>query len=237
MRSSPLTGRGIAVAATLVGMMAVSALIAAQGTQATPPTAAKQPTKQTGTKDTTKTPATSQTNQVTETFSATTANMERGGKQTLKIDVLRWSAEADRAKVFSQVKEHGTDKLEDTLQGLTTVGYVWTADGSLGYSIHYAERQPLAGGGERIILATDRKLGSWERDGWKVSEQTPAVDYPFTVIELRLNAKGIGEGKLSLSTKVTADDQTKTIGLDNYASAPVLLQGVKRTRGTERSAS
>src|SRR5262245_31377740 len=42
----------------------------------------------------------------------------------------------------------------------TTIGYVWT-NGITGYSIKYAYHAPLPDGGERIILATDRRLGAY----------------------------------------------------------------------------
>ena len=54
------------------------------------------------------------------------------------------------------------------------------------------------------------------------------TDYQFTVLELRVDAK-TGEGKSSLTTKVVADNQTKVLSLENYATAPTILQNVKRT--------
>src|SRR4029453_16337947 len=41
-----------------------------------------------------------------------------------------------------------------------TIGYVWTS-GITGYSIKYAYHAPLPDGGERIILATDPRLGAY----------------------------------------------------------------------------
>jgi hypothetical protein len=55
--------------------------------------------------------------------------------------------------------------------------------------------------------------------------------YPFSVIELRLNAKGEGEGKTSSTGKVAVDAAGKTIGLENYGSLPVVLKSVKRRAG------
>jgi hypothetical protein len=57
---------------------------------------------------------------------------------------------------------------------------------------------------------------------------TPATDYDFTLIEIRLTAKGSGEGKTSLLTKVIVDQDAKTIALDDYAAAPAMLQNIKR---------
>ncbi len=76
-----------------------------------------------------------------------------------------------------------------------------------------------------------RRAGRSERGStqWKPAGTEPATGYDFTLIELRLNAKGLGEGKTSLTTKVIVDSQAKTIALDNYAAAPVILQNVKRS--------
>ena len=96
-----------------------------------------------------------------------------------------------------------------------------------GYSIKYAYHASLPDGGERIILATDRRLGAYTT-GWRLAAATPATDYEFTLIEMRLDAKGSGEGKTSLTTKVIVDNEAKTIALDNYAGTPPLFQNVKR---------
>jgi hypothetical protein len=86
---------------------------------------------------------------------------------------------------------------------------------------------PMPSGGERIILATSRALGA-QSPQWKPTGGEPATDYEFTVIELRLNAKGLGEGKTSLTAKVIVDNEAKTIALENYTAAPVILQNVKK---------
>ncbi len=105
-----------------------------------------------------------------------------------------------------------------------TVGYVWT-DEVVGYSIKYARRIPLPAGGERIIIATDRRLGAGTA-GWKPTTGI-ATDYEFTVIEIHVDSKGLGEGKASLATKVILDNETRTPALEGYAAAPAILQNVK----------
>jgi len=107
-----------------------------------------------------------------------------------------------------------------------TLGYIWTND-ITGYSIKYARQVSLPDGGARIILATDRRLGAYTA-AWTPATATPVTDYEFTLIEIRLNAKGSGEGKTSLMTKVIVDQEAKTIALDDYAAAPAMLQHVKR---------
>jgi hypothetical protein len=105
-----------------------------------------------------------------------------------------------------------------------TIGYIWT-DEATGYSIKYAYRLPMPAGGERVVLATSRVLGGGSIQ-WKPTE--PITEYDFTIIELRLNAKGLGEGKTSLTSKVIVDNDARTLAIENYAAAPVILQNVKK---------
>ena len=106
-----------------------------------------------------------------------------------------------------------------------------------GYSIKYAYHASLPDGGERIILATDRVLGA-QTTAWRPVAATPlgaeasaeaaVTDYEFTLFEIRLDAKGLGEGKTSLTTKAILDNEARTVALDNYAATPAILQNVKR---------
>ena len=106
------------------------------------------------------------------------------------------------------------------------VGYIWTNDVT-GYAIKYAYRAPLPDGGERIVLATDRRLGA-HTPAWKPLAPATVTDYEFTLIEIRLDAKGLGEGKTSLTTKVILDNEARTVALENYSATPAIVQNVKR---------
>jgi hypothetical protein len=113
--------------------------------------------------------------------------------------------------------------LATAIAAAPTIGYLWT-DGVTGYSIKYAWRASLANGAERIVLATDRRLGA-HSPAWALAANTPAApNYDFTIIEMELDAKGLGEGKTSLTTRVLADATAKTLALDGYAAAPTLLK-------------
>jgi len=117
------------------------------------------------------------------------------------------------------------DSLAGALKQSTTVGYLWSSEVA-GYAIRYAGKFTAPDGAERIILITDRRLGA-VNDLW-----TPigaaASNYSFSVIELRMNAKGEGEGKASLTGKITVDTAAKSFGLDDYAALPVIFKNVKR---------
>lgn len=148
---------------------------------------------------------------------------------------MRWSTDADRERLAAAFTEKGDAGLQATLEVAPTTGIIWTSE-SLGYALRYAHRVGLPDGGERIIVVTDRRLGAWTRDNpWKATRLQGAPDYPFTLLELRLNRRGLGEGKMSLAAKVTVDQEAKTIALDSYGAAPVLLKGVKRETFAPRS--
>jgi hypothetical protein len=165
-----------------------------------------------------------------EEYSGTTMNMAAGSGTSLSIQVLRWSADADREKVVAAITGKADKEQADLakiLQDTPTVGYIWTG-ASLGYTLKYAHRQTLPDGSQQVVVVTDRPLGSWERTGpWKAGTGSAEADRPITVIELRLNKSGAGQGKMSLSTPFAADEKTKALSLVNYAAAPILLKDVK----------
>ena len=115
--------------------------------------------------------------------------------------------------------------LTSAIVAARTIGFIWT-DEVAGYSIKYAVRSALPTGGERIVLATNRRLGGYTA-GWQPLAASRLTDYEFTVIEIRLDSKGLGEGKASLATPVVVDAEARTVALDNYGAAPPILRNVK----------
>jgi len=111
-------------------------------------------------------------------------------------------------------------RLTAAVKAAPTFGFIW-GDGVTGYSIKYAWHS-LADGTERIVLVTDRHLGASAAD-WAPLPGA-AVDSDFTLIEMRIDARGVGEGKASLGTNVGVDASTRTLALEGYATAPTLLK-------------
>jgi hypothetical protein len=159
-----------------------------------------------------------------ERYTAAAINMNRGAAGTIEITVNRWSSDKDRDRLMSVLMEKGPDKLLDVLQDMPRMGY-FRAPTSVGWDIHFARKLPLPDGGERVVLVTDRRIGFWE-----AANQPRSIDYPFTVIELRLNKDGEGEGKISVATKIIADKENNIVTLENYDTQPVMLKNVKREK-------
>jgi hypothetical protein len=163
-----------------------------------------------------------------EHFTASAINMNRGAAGNIDIVVNRWSSDAERDKLIAVMLNKGPEKLLDALQDMPRMGY-FRSGSSLGWDIHFARRAPNPDGGERVTLITDRRISFGE-----AVNQPRSIDYPFTVIELRLNRDGEGEGKMSIATKITVDKDSNMITLENYDIQPVMLTNVKSERVTHR---
>jgi hypothetical protein len=162
-----------------------------------------------------------------ERYAATAINMGTRGPATIdrvEIVVTQWSPAAQRDRLIRVLFDQGAEKLLDTLQDLPRVGYFKTPE-TLAYDLRYAQRTRLPEGGERVVLATDRYIRFWE-----AARQTRTLDYPFTIIELRFDGDGRGEGKMSVATRVIPDKANNTIVLENWGTQPVMLKDVRRER-------
>jgi hypothetical protein len=164
-----------------------------------------------------------QTSGTPERFTALAVNTTQGGTAQVEIAIDRWSTDQERSTLLKALREQGPEKLLSVLQGMRKVGFIRQTTG-IGWDLHYAHREPIPdNGGERIVVGTDRPIGSWE-----AINQPRTIDYPFTVVELRISPNGEGEGKMTYATKIMEDKKTGSIVLENWGTSPVLLQGVHR---------
>jgi hypothetical protein len=121
------------------------------------------------------------------------------------------------------------ERLTNAIKAAPTVGFIWS-DGPTGYSIKYAWRSaPASSRGEgapnaleRVVLVTDRRLGA-NSTAWPAA-QGAAAEAGFTVVEMRIDGKGVGEAKSSLTSPVVVDAAANTLAIDKYSDAPVLLK-------------
>jgi len=113
------------------------------------------------------------------------------------------------------------ERLTTAIKATPTVGFIWS-DGPTGYSVKYAWRAASPDGYERVILAIDRRLGANSTSWPQAAGAAAAAE--FTVMEMRIDGKGLGEAKTSLTSPVVVDAEAKTLALDAYADAPALLK-------------
>lgn len=138
----------------------------------------------------------------------------------VEINIERWSSEAEKSSLLDTLRSSGAEALLSALQNTQRVGYIRTPD-SIGWDLHYAQARPTEDGGQRIVIATDRRISFWE-----LYNNTRSTSYPFTVIEIHLDKDGSGEGRMSIATRVVPS-RDGHIELENYSAQPVMLNSVK----------
>src|SRR6185312_3656157 len=96
--------------------------------------------------------------------------------------------------------------------------------GGLGYPVAAARSKPDAGGGRVIRLMIDRPLSSREE-----ANSLRSADYPFSYVELHLDAGGKGDGMFIAAAKVTLD-VNNTVDIESLGVQPFKLLDVHSSR-------
>ena len=142
----------------------------------------------------------------------------------LDIRLTRWSTAGETERLLTTLREKGPEALLEAVRDAKSVGTIRTP-ASLAYDLRYAQQEILGDGLRRIVLITDRPMSMWE-----TVNRPRSFDYPFTFIELRLNARGEGEGKLNLATRIEISRNGRMLELENYDNQPIALNEVRPTR-------
>ncbi len=162
--------------------------------------------------------------QLPQRFTAVATSLEgrRPAAQQVEIRIDHWSTDAQRDEMLAILRDKGEQALLTALQKLPVVGTIRTPD-SLAYDLRFARHQPWDDGGEQVIIATDRYISYWE-----ATQSLRSTQYPFTVIQMRVDGNGKGQGRISVATKITAAGNE--IVLENYDTQPVALNDVQRQK-------
>ena len=164
-----------------------------------------------------------------DAFAINMSNIATGANARVDIRIDSWSSPEEREQLIMTMIEKGSGALLKALQKSSVKGRfrIPTARPpdphhlSLGLDIRYAWQVPLPDGGKRIVLAMDRYIGFGE-----ARNQPRSIDYPFTLLQIHVDAAGKGEGKMAVATKISFDKEKKQIELENYASEPVRLNNL-----------
>jgi hypothetical protein len=165
-----------------------------------------------------------------ESFTGFAINMNSGpSTQTVDFTVERWSTDAQRDQLLGILQEEkdsyrANEKMLTALQRMPKVGYIRTPE-RLAWDLRYARQMPLEDGGRRIILATDRPVGFRE-----AANRPRTMDYPFTIVEVRLGKDDRGAGKILAGTRIYIDKKTKELVLENYGQQPIRFNEIKRLK-------
>ena len=164
-----------------------------------------------------------------ETFTGVAINMNQGGRGgPVEFTVDTWSTEADRDALLAILKAEkdpyaANEKLLAAVERMPFVGQVRGAGAAGGWNLRLAFQVPLEGGGRRLILVTNRQTTT-QPEGAFTDKR---VDYPFIVVEIRLDQADRGEGKINRGTRLLVDKDDHFV-LENYDRLPVGFNEIHR---------
>ncbi len=151
-----------------------------------------------------------------EIFSGMVARMSGPGvgpsTGQLQITIEKWTTPEERQALATTLVEAGQKGLLGALEKADEKGFA-RFPGTLGWPIGYAWQ--FQDQGQRVIrLITDRPILFVEARG-----QTRTMDYPFGIVEMRLDAQGKGEGVVysAASLKVNKDG---VLEVESYGTGP-----------------
>ena len=158
---------------------------------------------------------------IVDTATRDSQEVERGN--TIHVIIERWSTEEERQALLQAYEQKGTDGLLAALRKTERLGTLRKSI-ARSWDLHYAVQVPTADGGRRIILGTDRWLDYWEAD------REGKASYPFTLVELRVDKEGKGEGRIAPATKISRSQDGKLVELEQYSAEPLRLQNVRKQK-------
>ena len=162
-------------------------------------------------------------------FAVNMSNIGPGSSAVVEIDIDRWSTAAEREHLITTMVEKKENELLKALQKMPSHGR-FSIPGlvgpdphqlRLGNPLRYAWQTAQPEGGRRIVIATDRYIGFNE-----ARNQPRTIDYPFTLIDLRIKKDGTGVGKAAVATKIVFNKKKNVVELENYSSEPVRLNNL-----------
>ena len=137
----------------------------------------------------------------------------------MRVRLMRWSTDDERRQVMAAVDE--PSRLLGALPYVDgVVGYLqWP--GGLEHSVRYARQTTRSDGGVDIVLVVERPLWLW----WDPTAKW-AADQQFTVVQMRIDKNGTGEGRIATGGGFQRDSHSGLVLSDT--TKPALLTDVRR---------
>ena len=136
----------------------------------------------------------------------------------LRLRLMRWSTDDERRQLMAALEE--PSKLLSALPYVEVAGYLqWP--GGLEHTVRYARQTVRPDGGADIVLVVERPLWLW----WDSAAKW-AADQQFSVVHMRVNKDGTGEGRIATGDGVRRDVESGIMIADT--TTPALLTNVRR---------
>ena len=135
----------------------------------------------------------------------------------MRVRLMRWSTDDERRQLIAALGE--PSKLLSALPYVGVVGYLqWP--GGLEHSVRYARQTARPDGSADIVMVVERPLWVW----WDPAAKW-AADQQFTVVQMRINTGGSGEGHIATGDGFKRDNDSGIVISDT--TKPALLTDVR----------
>jgi hypothetical protein len=151
-----------------------------------------------------------------------TSGPASGKSLGLNIYIHDITSDEEVHQLADVLKTKGPDGLEDALNKIKEKGRI-APNGGTGNDVSVV-RVLQTKNGKRIRMVTNRNIGFLE-----LRESPRIRDYKFSVLELRLDASGKGEGTLLYATKLKFNKKGE-LELENYGERPIRLANVRQEK-------
>jgi hypothetical protein len=132
------------------------------------------------------------------------------------INIAQWSTDQDHRQLGRAIQEQGPVAVSHLLAGYPSLGTIGIFDRE--FTIRYAWQVNDRDGAQRIYVASDEPIVLTSREFAKFADPEP-----LTFLELRVNARGDGVGKLSDAIRLSVDESRNVIELRDYDRRPLHL--------------
>jgi hypothetical protein len=152
-------------------------------------------------------------------FTARSVQMTSAARPTfarVDVEIAQWSTDFDHRQLARTILEKGPVAFSHLLAGYGSLG--WIGVGDREFTIRYAWQAADRDGGRRIYVASDEPIFLMPRAFRKFAEPEPMF-----FLELRLNARGDGVGRLSDAVRLSVDPSWNVIELRDFDRRPLDL--------------
>jgi hypothetical protein len=148
-------------------------------------------------------------------LSATQSRMAR-----VDIAISRWTTPEQREGLLKILIEEGSPGIAKALQKQEEAGFILIDKKR--QTLRYAWQWPQEEGGRVLILATDRPIAYGE-----AARQARSLRYNVSLIQLRLDKDGTGDGVLALAVEMEVNEEKRQLEIKHAATQPIRLGSVK----------
>ncbi len=146
-----------------------------------------------------------------------------GVSRPLTLEIDSYTSKAESSRAVAVLAEGGQDRLLKELEG-KRLGY-FSLGGQLGRDLNFVQETRAADGRRRITILFARWMNLYELRTGARSE-----DYPFSYLELFIDANGKGEGTFIPAARVYFDKKNGNLDVENFGIYPARLAGVELRR-------